>query len=49
MHDRAEIAEAVGSLLREARAATVPPYDSALASYYRLGIDVADGARSRLR
>jgi hypothetical protein len=49
MRDRAEIAEAVGSLLREARAATVPPYDSALASYYRLGIDVADGARSRLR
>jgi hypothetical protein len=49
MRERAAIAEAVASLLREARAATVPPYDPALASYYKLGIDVADGARSRLR
>jgi hypothetical protein len=49
MRDRAQIAEAVGSLLREARAATVPPYDPALAGYYKLGINVAEGARSRLR
>jgi Dolichyl-phosphate-mannose-protein mannosyltransferase len=49
MRDRAAIAEAVGSLLREARAATVPPYDPILGSYYQLGIRVADGARSRLR
>jgi hypothetical protein len=49
MHDRAAIAEAIGGLLREARAATVPPYDVALGGYYKLGIDVADGARRRLR
>jgi hypothetical protein len=46
---RAAIAEAIATLLREARAATVPPYHSALAGYYEWGINVADGARSRLR
>jgi hypothetical protein len=46
---RSDIAEAIAVLLREARAATVQPYHSALAGYYELGINVAEGARSRLR
>ena len=49
MRDRAQIAAAIGALLREARAATVAPYDPALDGYYKLGIDVADGAVGRLR
>jgi hypothetical protein len=48
LRDRASIATSVARLLREARAATVPPYHSALAGYYELGINVADGARLRL-
>jgi mannosyltransferase len=47
--DRPAIAAAIATLLREARAATVAPYHSALAGYYELGIDVADGAERRLR
>ena len=47
--DRPAIAAAISALLREARAATVAPYDPALAGYYKLGIDVADGAERRLR
>ena len=47
--DRPEIAAAISTLLREARAATVAPYDPALAGYYKLGIDVAEGAERRLR
>jgi hypothetical protein len=47
--DRPAIAAAISTLLREARAATVAPYDINLAGYYQLGIDVADGAERRLR
>ncbi len=47
--DRPAIAASIAMLLREARAATVAPYDPALAGYYKLGIDVADGAERRLR
>ena len=47
--DRPAIAAAIATLLREARAATVAPYHSALDGYYKLGIDVADGAERRLR
>ncbi len=47
--DRPSIAAAISTLLREARAATSGPYHTALAGYYQLGIDVADGAERRLR
>jgi len=47
--DRPAIAAGIANLLREARAATAPPYHTALEGYYRLGIDVADGAQRRLR
>ncbi len=47
--DRPAIAAAISTLLREARTATVAPYDPALAGYYKLGIDVAEGAERRLR
>jgi len=47
--DRPAIAAAIADLLREARAATVAPYHSALDGYYKLGIDVAEGAERRLR
>lgn len=47
--DRASIAAAISTLLREARAATLGPYHTALAGYYQLGIDVADGAERQLR
>ncbi|HMI98559.1 MAG TPA: hypothetical protein VK488_01865 [Gaiellaceae bacterium] len=46
--DRVSIATAIEGMLREARAATTPPYHTALAGYYQLGIDVAVGARLRL-
>jgi hypothetical protein len=47
--DRPAIAAAISTLLREARTATVAPYDPALAGYYKLGINVAEGAERRLR
>lgn len=47
--DRPAIATAISTLLREAKAATFGPYHTALAGYYQLGIDVADGAERRLR
>jgi hypothetical protein len=47
--DRASIAAAISTLLREAQAATVRPYHSALGRYYQLGIDVAEGAEGGLR
>jgi len=47
--DRPSIAAAISTLLREARAATTPPYHTALAGYYELGVNVADGAERRLR
>ena len=49
IRDRPAIAAGIANLLREARAATTRPYHTALEGYYRLGIDVADGARRRLR
>lgn len=47
--DRSSIAAAISTLLREAQAATSSPYHSALARYYQLGIDVANGAEGGLR
>jgi hypothetical protein len=49
MTDRASIAAAISTLLREAQAATARPYHSALGRYYQLGIDVAQGAEGGLR
>ncbi|MEP6909095.1 MAG: hypothetical protein ABI896_01535 [Actinomycetota bacterium] len=49
LNDRVAIAAAISTLLYEAQNATFGPYHSALAGYYRLGIDVADGAERRLR
>jgi hypothetical protein len=48
LHDRPAIAAAISRVLREAQAATAGRYHTALAGYYDLGIDVADGARLRL-
>jgi hypothetical protein len=47
--DRAEIAGSITTLLREAKDATVDPYQPALRRYYELGIYVADGADRQLR
>jgi hypothetical protein len=47
--DRPSIAAAIATLLRGARDATSGRYHTALAGYYELGIDVADGAERRLR
>jgi hypothetical protein len=48
LEDRPAIAAAIERALREAQAATEGRYDTALAGYYDLGIDVAEGARLRL-
>ena len=47
--DRATIAVAISTLLREAQSATLGPYHTALAGYYELGIRVADEAARQLR
>lgn len=49
LRDRATIAVAISTLLREAESATLGPYHTALVGYYQLGIDVADGAARQLR
>src|SRR6266545_69459 len=49
VRDRPSIAASIATLLRQAQAATTGRYHTALAGYYELGIDVADGAERRLR
>jgi hypothetical protein len=49
LSDRASIAAVISKVLREAQAATRGPNAITLAGYYRLGIEVADGAERQLR